>query len=45
VGLWQINVLIPTTAPTGSVAVTLYQNSVPSNDTASTNGVTTISIK
>ena len=45
VGLWQINVQIPATAPTGSVAVTLYQNSVPSNDTASANGITTISIK
>ncbi len=45
VGLWQINVLIPATAPTGSVAITLYQNSVPSNDAASTSGITTISIK
>jgi uncharacterized protein (TIGR03437 family) len=45
VGVWQINILIPATAPTGSVPITIYQNSVPSNDVAATAGATTISIK
>lgn len=45
VGVWQVNILIPATAPTGSVPITIYQNSVASNDVASTAGATTISIK
>jgi uncharacterized protein (TIGR03437 family) len=45
VGIWQLNILIPSNAPTGSVPITLFQNSVPSNDRASVVGTTTIGIK
>lgn len=47
VGLWQINVEIPATAPSGgSVPITVYMNSIPSTNPASpTQIITTISIK
>jgi len=45
VGVWQINLMIPANAPTGSVPITVFQNSVPSNDRAASAGATTISIK
>ena len=45
VGVWQINILIPSNAPTGTVPITVFQNSVPSNDRASVVGATTIAIK
>jgi len=45
VGIWQLNILIPSTAPTGSVPITVFQNSVPSNDQTSVVGATTIAIK
>jgi uncharacterized protein (TIGR03437 family) len=45
VGIWQLNLLIPSTAPTGTVPITIFQNSVPSNDRATVVGATTIAIK
>ena len=47
VGLWQINVQIPTTAPSGSsIPIIVLQASVPSIDPTSTTAVaTTIAIK
>ncbi|MDE3196390.1 MAG: hypothetical protein KGN84_08600, partial [Acidobacteriota bacterium] len=45
VGVWQINIQIPMDAPVGSVPITVFQNSVPSNDQAGTVGQATIAIK
>lgn len=45
VGVWQINIMIPADAPTGSVPITVFQNSVPSNDQVSAVGTATVSIK
>ena len=47
VGLWQINLEIPTTAPSGgSIPITVYMNSIPStNPSAPTQVVTTVAIK
>jgi uncharacterized protein (TIGR03437 family) len=46
VGVWQINVLIPGTAPSGSqVPLAVLQSSVSSQDPASTSPVTVIAIK
>jgi uncharacterized protein (TIGR03437 family) len=45
VGIWQINILVPMNAPTGSVPITIFQNSIPSNDRVSTVGTATVSIK
>jgi uncharacterized protein (TIGR03437 family) len=46
VGVWQINVLIPTTAPSGSqVQLAVLQASVSSQDPASTSPPTVIAIK
>jgi uncharacterized protein (TIGR03437 family) len=47
VGLWQMNVLIPQTAQTGnSVAIKVFQNSIPSTDPANpSQSNTTIAIK
>jgi uncharacterized protein (TIGR03437 family) len=46
VGVWQINLMIPTTAPTGgSVAIRIFQNSIPSIDPGINQGATAIAIK
>jgi uncharacterized protein (TIGR03437 family) len=46
VGVWQINLMIPTTAPTGgSVAVRMFQDSIPSIDPSISQGSTAIAIK
>ncbi len=46
VGVWQLNLLIPANAQTGpSVSVRIFQNSIPSVDSTSTSGPTTIAIK
>jgi uncharacterized protein (TIGR03437 family) len=45
VGVWQINLMIPATAPTGSVPITIFQNSVSSVDSSLGIQPTTISIK
>jgi uncharacterized protein (TIGR03437 family) len=47
VGVWQINLTIPTDAPTGgSVPIRIFQNSIPSIDpNQTTAAVTTIAIK
>lgn len=47
VGLWQINLTIPTNAPTGgSVPIKIFQDSIPSIDpNQTTAAVTTIAIK
>ena len=45
VGVWQINIMVPADAPTGSVPITVFQNSVPSNDQVASVGTATISIK
>jgi uncharacterized protein (TIGR03437 family) len=46
VGVWQINVQIPTTAPSGNVQITVFMNSVPSIETSSPGTVvTTIALK
>jgi uncharacterized protein (TIGR03437 family) len=46
VGVWQINVQIPTTAPSGNVPITVFMNSVPSVDTANPGTVvTTVALK
>jgi uncharacterized protein (TIGR03437 family) len=45
-GVWQINLQIPTTAPTGgSVAIRIFQNSIPSIDPGINQGATAIAIK
>ncbi|HXJ38792.1 MAG TPA: hypothetical protein VNH18_05910 [Bryobacteraceae bacterium] len=46
VGVWQLNVLIPQNAQTGSsVSVRIFQNSIPSIDSSAATGPTTIAIK
>jgi uncharacterized protein (TIGR03437 family) len=46
VGVWQLNLLIPSNAQTGaSVPIRIFQNSITSVDPASTAGATTIAIK
>jgi uncharacterized protein (TIGR03437 family) len=46
VGVWQINLLIPDNAQTGSsVAIKVFQNSITSTETNSPGGSTTIAIK
>lgn len=46
VGVWQINVLIPATAPSGQVPIEIIMNSFPSDNPANPSEVaTTISIK
>jgi uncharacterized protein (TIGR03437 family) len=47
VGVWQINLQIPTSAPTGSgTPITVFMNSIPSNNPAQPNQiVTAIAIK
>lgn len=46
IGVWQINVQIPATAPTGTVPIFVNMNTIPSNGTSvATQIVTTIGIK
>ena len=46
VGVWQINVLIPVTAPTGTVQIEVLLNSVPSVDTTNATAVvSTVALK
>jgi uncharacterized protein (TIGR03437 family) len=46
VGLWQINVLIPSNAPTGTVPISLLMQDISSgNNTSPTEVVTTIAIQ
>jgi len=46
VGVWQINLVIPDNAQTGtSVPIRVFQNSIPSTDASSPGGATTVSIK
>ena len=46
VGVWQLNILIPQSAQTGgSVSIRIFQNSIPSVDSGSSTGPTTIAIK
>ena len=46
VGVWQLNVLIPQNAQTGSsVSIRIFQNSIPSIDSTTASGPTTIAIK
>ena len=47
VGVWQTNIMIPSTAPTGSsIPIKIFQNSIPNIDPNSTvTGNTTIAIK
>jgi uncharacterized protein (TIGR03437 family) len=45
VGVWQLNILIPQDAPTGSVAIKVYMNSIASIDPSSGTATTTIAIK
>lgn len=45
VGVWQLNILIPQDAQTGSVAIKIFMNSIPSIDPANTSATTTIAIK
>jgi uncharacterized protein (TIGR03437 family) len=45
-GIWQINLTIPANAPTGSVPIKIFQNSIPSIDpNQTTAATTTIAIK
>jgi len=42
VGVWQINVLVPSTAPSGSsVPIAVFMNSIPSNNAGSSPTITT----
>jgi len=46
VGVWQLNIVIPDNAQTGtSVPVRICQNSIPSTDSSSPGGATTVAIK
>jgi len=45
VGVWQLNILIPADAQTGSVAIKVFMNSIPSIDPANASVTTTIAIK
>jgi uncharacterized protein (TIGR03437 family) len=47
VGVWQINIMIPSTAPTGSsIPIKLFEDSIPNIDPNGTvTGNTTIAIK
>ncbi|MDQ1469241.1 MAG: hypothetical protein QOJ99_721 [Bryobacterales bacterium] len=45
VGVWQLNILIPQDAPTGSVAIKVFMNSIASIDPSSGTATTTIAIK
>jgi uncharacterized protein (TIGR03437 family) len=45
VGLWQINFTVPSNAPTGTVPITIFMNSIPSTNPANASQVvTTIAI-
>ncbi len=45
-GIWQINLMIPSDAPTGgSVPIKIFQNSIPSIDPTQSVAATTIAIK
>jgi uncharacterized protein (TIGR03437 family) len=45
VGVWQLNILVPADAQTGSVAIKVFMNSIPSIDPANASVTTTIAIK
>lgn len=45
VGVWQLNILIPTDAPTGTVAIKVFLNSIQSTDPSNASATTTIAIK
>jgi uncharacterized protein (TIGR03437 family) len=45
VGVWQLNFLVPLDAQTGTVAIKIFMNSIPSIDPGNSAATTTISIK
>src|SRR5205807_3551879 len=45
VGVWQLNILIPQDAPSGSVVIKVFMNSIASIDPSNTGATTTIAIR